>query len=207
KRGPRGRVRASPRARTALDATKERPRARTSRRIRDRLLLISVALGLAVASCYLPALDAEFITWDDTTYVTANPHLRGLSWSTTAWAFTTFYTGNWHPLTWLSLALDYQMYGLHPRGYHFTSLLLHVANTLLVFLVLHRLTGALWRSTAVAALFGLHPLHVESVAWVAERKDVLSALFWLLTIAAYMRYLRQRAWQGSELVEISFGCT
>src|SRR5207244_4481405 len=100
KRGPRGRVRASPRARTALDATKgERPRGQAASRtrlgsgIRDRLLLISVALGLAVASCYLPALDAEFITWDDPTYVTANPHLRSLSWSTTAWAFTTFYTG------------------------------------------------------------------------------------------------------------------
>src|SRR5206468_5292447 len=142
--------------------------------------------------------------WDDPTYVTANPHLRGLSLSTTAWAFTTFYTGNWHPLTWLSLALDYEMYGLHPRGYHLTSLFLHVANTLLVFLVLHRLTGALWRSTAVAALFGLHPLHVESVAWVAERKDVLSGFFWLLSMAAYARFVRLGTLTSYALVAVLF---
>src|SRR5207248_6243560 len=99
--------------------------------------------------------------------------------------------GNWHPLTWLSLQLDYELFGLRPWGYHLSNLLLHTANTLLLFLVLRRMTGAVWRSAVVAGLFGLHPMHVESVAWVTERKDVLSTLFWLLTIAAYARYARR----------------
>src|SRR5213594_1938347 len=105
-----------------------------------------------------------------------------------SWAFTSFEAGNWQPLTWVSLAFDYGLYGLRPYGYHLTSVALHVANTLLVFLVLHRLTGARWRSAMVAALFGLHPMRVESVAWVAERKDVLSGLFCLLTLWAYAEH-------------------
>ncbi|HJQ83413.1 MAG TPA: hypothetical protein VKA21_05010, partial [Candidatus Binatia bacterium] len=140
---------------------------------------------------YLPALGAQFINWDDPAYVTQNRNARDLSWATVRWAFTTFHTANWHPLTWLSLALDHTLWGVDPRGFHATSVVLHAANTGLVLLVLHRLTGAFWRSVAVAALFGLHPLHVESVAWVAERKDVLSALFWLLTMLAYVRWARR----------------
>ena len=131
----------------------------------------------------------DFINYDDPTYVTANPHVRGgLTWSNVGWAFTTRHAANWHPLTWLSHMLDVQLFGMNPRGHHITSVLLHVANTLLLFAVLRRMTNAVWPSAFVAALFAVHPLHVESVAWVAERKDVLSTLFWMLTMWAYARY-------------------
>jgi Flp pilus assembly protein TadD len=161
-------------------------------------------LAGVVALFYLPALSGEFINWDDPAYVTNNADIRRLDWRTVRWAFTTFHTGNWHPLTWISLALDHQLYGLRPFGYHATSLALHVANTVLVLLVLHRLTGAVWQSAAVAALFGLHPQHVESVAWVAERKDVLSAFFWLVTMLAYVRYVEAPAWRRYLLVVLAF---
>src|SRR5207245_11767193 len=144
-----------------------------------------------------------FINWDDPEYVTANPHIRSLSWSTVTWPFTSFDAANWHPLTWLSLALDYRLYGLEPRGYHLTSLALHVANAVLVFLVFHRLTHALWRSAAVAALFGVPPLRVESLAWVAEREDVLCAFFSLLTIAAYARWVRTPSWRTYAIVLVA----
>jgi hypothetical protein len=160
---------------------------------RDRTLdRVAIALALAVVTFvfYVPVLDASFLNWDDPPYVTANPNIRSLSWETVRWAFTTFQEGIWHPLTWLSLALDHAIYGLTPRGFHLTNLLLHVANTVLVFLVWDRLTRATIRSAVVAALFGLHPMHVESVAWVTERKDVLSTFFWLVTIGAYARYAR-----------------
>jgi len=172
--------------------------------VRRRLALVSVALAATVSLAYLPVLGADFINWDDPRYVLNNPHVRGLSWRTLTWAVTAFEAGNWHPLTWLSLALDYQMHGLRPHGYHLTSLALHVANSVLVLLVLHRLTGAVWRSAVVAALFGLHPLHVESVAWVTERKDVLVAFFWLLTMAAYARYARSPGWTSYLLVLLAF---
>src|SRR5205823_3114604 len=131
----------------------------------------TIALGLAVvtAVAYLPVLDAGFLNWDDPPYVTANPNIQTLSLATVRWAFTTFQEGIWHPLTWLSLAADHALYGgLDPRGFHVTNLVLHVVNTVLVFLVWQGLTGAMWRSAFVAALFGLHPMHVESVAWVTE---------------------------------------
>jgi len=154
----------------------------------------TIALGLAIVTVvsYLPVLDAGFLNWDDPPYVTANPNIQTLSLATVRWAFTTFQEGIWHPLTWLSLAADHALYGgLDPRGFHVTNLMLHVTNTVLVFFVWHGLTGAVWRSAFVGALFGLHPMHVESVAWVTERKDVLSTLFWLLTIAAYARYAKR----------------
>src|ERR1039458_7711965 len=112
-----------------------------------------------------------------------------LTWRGLVWAFG-FYAGNWHPLAWLSHMLDCQLYGARAGGHHLTSVLLHVATTLLLFSVLHRMTNAPWRSAAVAALFAWHPLHVESVAWVSERKDVLCAFFWMLTLLAYVRYAR-----------------
>jgi tetratricopeptide (TPR) repeat protein len=131
----------------------------------------------------------DFVNYDDTDYVTDNRQVQaGLTAPSIAWAFTTTHAANWHPLTWLSLQLDHQLYGLAPWGYHLTNLLLHLANTLLLFVALRRMTGAVWRSAMVAALFAVHPLHVESVAWVAERKDVLSTLFWMLTLLAYVRY-------------------
>src|SRR5207245_1599715 len=117
----------------------------------------------------------DFVNYDDETYVTKNPQVQeGLTLRTITWAFTAMESGNWHPLTWLSLELDTQLFGRKPAGFHLTNLLLHVANTLLLFFALKRMTRVVWRSACVAALFALHPLHVESVAWVAERKDVLS---------------------------------
>src|SRR5436305_632979 len=129
---------------------------------------------------------------DDPAYVSANSHVQsGLSWAGVRYAFTTFDKGFWHPLTWLSLMLDRSLFGPGAWGFHLTSLLLHAANTLLLFVVLRRMTGATWRSATVAAVFGLHPLHVESVAWIAERKDVLSTMFGLLALLAYTAYSRR----------------
>jgi hypothetical protein len=169
----------------------------------DRIA-IALALAIVTAFAYVPVLDAGFLNWDDPAYVSGNPGIRSLSWQTVAWAFTTFQEGIWHPLTWLSLALDHALYGLGPRGFHLTNLLLHVTNTVLVFLVWERLTGALGASALVAALFGLHPMHVESVAWVTERKDVLSACFWLLTMAAYVRFVRVGTWTAYLLVVLTY---
>src|SRR5262249_17794153 len=108
-----------------------------------------------------------------------------------SWALATYHANNWHPLTWISLQLDAQVFGLAPRGYHLTNLLLHTASVLLLFGVLRSMTGAVWRSAFVSALFGVHPLHVESVGWIAERKDVLSSFFWMLTMAGYAWYARR----------------
>jgi len=134
----------------------------------------------------------EFINYDDNDYVTNNIHVQaGLTWGGLIWAFTSFDAGNWFPLTWISHMIDCQLYGLSPGGHHLTSVFLHLANTLLLFTLLSRLTGSLWRSAFVAALFAVHPLHVESVAWVAERKDVLSTLFWMLSLMAYAWYVER----------------
>jgi tetratricopeptide (TPR) repeat protein len=155
---------------------------------------ISALLVLSVFAAYWPVQGYAFTHYDDHNYVWQNPHvLGGLSWSGLTWAFTHSFVGNWHPLTWLSHMLDVQLYGLNAGGHHVTNLQLHAANTVLLFLWLKRLTGFLWRSAVVAALFGLHPLHVESVAWVAERKDVLSTFFFLLTLMAYTRYAEGRS--------------
>jgi tetratricopeptide (TPR) repeat protein len=137
------------------------------------------------------------IAYDDYQYVTKNVHVqKGLSPESISWAFTTTDAGFWHPLTWLSLMLDYQLYGLNAGGYHWTNLLLHIISTLLLFSVLYRMTGSIWRSGFVAALFALHPLHVESVALVAQRKDVLSTVFWMLTMYAYVSYVdRPGVWR------------
>jgi len=152
-------------------------------------LLLIAAVTIAV---YWPVLNNGFIDYDDTDYVTANMMVRqGLTLKGFVWSFIAFHAGNWHPLTWLSHMLDIQLFGLNPMGHHADSLLFHAANALLLCLVLQRLTGRLGRSVVVALLFALHPLHVESVAWIAERKDVLSTFFWLLTVAAYLWYTRK----------------
>ncbi len=149
------------------------------------LLLLGLALGT-----YLPVVNNDFVSFDDPDYVTANWRVQqGLSWQNFTWAFSTAAAANWHPLTWLSHMLDCQLFGLGAWGHHLTSVLLHTLNTILVFLVLQRMTGAIGRSLVVALLFGLHPLRVESVAWVAERKDVLSTTFWMLTLWAYAAYV------------------
>jgi tetratricopeptide (TPR) repeat protein len=170
-------------------------------------------LVLVTIAVYWPVTGYDFVDYDDGSYVFQNTHVTGgLTWNGVKWAFTTLYFGIWHPLTWISHMLDCQVFGLRPGGHHLTSLLLHAANTVLLFGVLRRMTGALWRSALVAALFALHPLHVESVAWVAERKDVLSTFFVMLTLGAYVRYAegrrgkaesrKQKAENGSGGVEV-----
>lgn len=152
-------------------------------------LLLSAVLLLVTLAVFWQVKDHHFVEVDDPDYVTENPMVRqGLSLEGVLWAMTATHAANWHPVTWLSHMLDCQLFGLDPTGPHLVNLLLHLANMLLLFLFLSRLTDALWRSALVAALFALHPMHVESVAWVAERKDVLSTLFWLLTMWAYVRY-------------------
>ena len=156
-------------------------------------LLFCLLLGLLTAFAWWPVARCDFVALDDSAYVTGNPRVQaGLTLDGLDWAFRTGHSANWHPVTWLSHMLDTQLYGLQPAGHHLTNLALHLAATLLLFLVFSQMTGALWRSALVAALFSLHPLHVESVAWVSERKDVLSALFFMLTLWAYGRY----AWKS-----------
>jgi len=154
--------------------------------------LIILFLVVATLAVYWHATGNGFVNLDDPGYVSGNSRVQaGLTIDNVRWAFTSFEMGNWHPLTWLSHMADCQVYGLNPRGHHFTSIFIHIVNTVLLFLLFARMTGALWRSALVAALFALHPLHVESVAWVAERKDVLSTLFFLLALLAYVRYVER----------------
>jgi tetratricopeptide (TPR) repeat protein len=161
---------------------------------RHTLLLLGALLFAATLLLYAPALSHQFINLDDNHYVTDNLYVTGgLTAENIHWAFHTFNMGNWHPLTWLSHMLDCQLFGVHPAGHHATSVLLHAVNALLLFLLLARATGAPVRSFLVAALFAVHPLNVESVAWVAERKTVLCTLFSFLTFAAYGWYARTQS--------------
>lgn len=158
---------------------------------RDSRTLIAILIGVAVFACFWPALRNGFVGYDDPDYVTRNPMISaGWTWRLFPWAFTTPHASNWHPLTWMSHALDCSLFGLAPQGHHFTSLVFHAANAALVFLWLETATGFRWRCAFVALVFGLHPLHVESAVWVAERKDVLSAFFLLLALLAYTHYAR-----------------
>jgi tetratricopeptide (TPR) repeat protein len=155
-------------------------------------ILICLVLISAIIAVYYKVCTYDYINYDDLTYVFDNPNIQsGISLNTIKWMFTTNVGCNWHPLTWLSFMLDWQLFGSNAGGRHFTNLIFHIANTLLLFLVFKRMTSAIWQSAFVAALFALHPLHVESVAWVAERKDVLSTFFWLLTMSAYLRYVKR----------------
>jgi tetratricopeptide (TPR) repeat protein len=156
------------------------------------VFLIYLTLAVSTFIAYEPVRHNGFVEYDDDIYVTENPHVtNGLRCESIIWAFTRPHAGNWHPLTWLSHMLDCELFGLNPPWHHLTSLLFHIVNTLLLFLVLKMMSGAVWPSAFVAAAFALHPLHVESVAWVAERKDVLSGFFWMLTMAAYLRYAKR----------------
>ena len=155
-----------------------------------RAVLICVLLAAATLATFWPVRHHEFLNWDDLTYVTGNDHVKGgLTWEGCAWAFTHSYSANWHPLTWISHMLDCQWFGLHAGPHHLVNLAFHIANTLLLFGFLRYATGALWRSAFAAALFALHPLHVESVAWVSERKDVLSTCLALLALHGYVSYV------------------
>jgi protein O-mannosyl-transferase len=161
----------------------------TNRHSSRLFVLICLVLALGTAALYWPITKHPFINFDDWQYVVENSHVNtGLSGTNTVWAFTTSEQANWHPATWLSHQLDCSLFGLNAGAHHFVNLLFHVTNTLLLFIFLRRATGALWRGAFVAALFAWHPMHVESVAWVSERKDVLSTFFWLLTLLAYLRY-------------------
>ncbi len=157
-----------------------------------RSLIVCLLLSGSVAAVYGQTLQFEFVRWDDPPYIYENPHVRGgLTRHGLVWAFTSSHAANWHPLTWASHMLDCDRFGLRPGGHHAGNVLLHILNTLLLFGVLRSMTAAVWRSALVAALFGLHPLHVESVAWVAERKDVLCTCFGLLALGAYVSYARR----------------
>ena len=178
----------------------------------SRKWLLCLLLALATWLAYWPVLRCGFVDLDDPLYVTENYQVQaGLSGKGLAWAFTTGHAANWHPLTWLSHQLDAQLFGLRAWGHHLTSLLLHTVNAILLFLVLRRAAGSTNREEGeagfepqtalcalVAALFALHPAHVESVAWVAERKDVLSGFFFMLTLGAYVRYAESRRKMGAE---------
>jgi protein O-mannosyl-transferase len=157
-----------------------------------RAALFAVLLAGMTLAVFAPVLTLQFINVDDNVYVTGNDHVqRGLTWRNATWALTALEAANWHPVTWMSHMLDVTLYGLNPRGHHATSLLIHTLNVVLLFLWLRSMTGALWKSLLVAALFAVHPLDLESVAWIAERKNVLSTLFLLLTLWAYVGYTRK----------------
>ncbi len=163
-------------------------------------LLACLVLALGTLVLYSPVAHFSFIDFDDDEYVSDNPVTQaGLTWQGLQWAFNGIHVGNWHPLSWLSHELDCQLFGLNAGAHHLVNVAFHIANTLLLFALLRGLTGAAWRSAFVAALFAWHPLHVESVAWVAERKDVLSTFFWLLTLMAYVRYVQKTVEQGKRL--------
>jgi len=152
-----------------------------------------LTLAAVTLAVYLQTVNHLFIQIDDDVYVTSNPHVTtGITIKNIAWAFASVEATNWHPVTWLSHMMDVQLYGMNPGGHHLTNVLIHTITSVLLLLLLLRLTGALWQSSFVAALFALHPLHVESVAWVAERKDVLSGLFWIITIFFYVNYTERR---------------
>jgi len=156
-----------------------------------RVVIFCLLLVAATLAFYNPIVHNGFIEFDDSDYIVKNPQVQsGLTWNTVKWSFTTFHAANWHPLTWLSHAFDCQIFRLNPVGHHYVNLLLHAANAVLLFLLLWQATGLRWPSLVVSALFALHPINVESVAWVAERKNVLSMLFFLLALYAYDRYAR-----------------
>ncbi len=180
--------------------TQERPGGRNGN---GAVIGVCVLLVVAVGLVFGQTVRYEFVNLDDDVYVYANPQVaQGLTLPGIAWAFTTSHSAYWHPLTWLSHMLDCQLWGLNAGGHHLTNVVLHAANAVLLFLVLRQMTRALWLSAFVAAVFAIHPLNVESVAWVAQRKNVLSTLFWLLTMGAYLGYVRKPGWRRYVLVVI-----
>lgn len=161
---------------------------------RHRELFVCLMLAAATVSVYWQVHRYDFINFDDDQYVTENPHVRdGLTSDGIIWAFTSYHAGNWHPLTWISHMLDVRLFGMKAGFHHLVNLFFHLLNTLLLFYIFSRMTGSPWRSGFMAALFALHPLHVESVAWISERKDVLSTFFWMLAMWSYFRYVERPA--------------
>ena len=183
---------------------------------KDLRLTATLALLLAVITflVFSSVLRFDFLNWDDQSYVTENDHVKGgLTQAGVTWAFVKSHSANWHPITWLSHMADVSMFGMNPAGHHAINLVFHIANSVLLMLLLWLMTGSVWRSAMVAALFALHPLHVESVAWVAERKDVLSAFFGILTLMAYTHYVgeskvsgrKSKVWYGVALGLFALG--
>ena len=171
---------------------------------------IQIAVGLFITVvtfvAYYKVLGYEFLNFDDNKYVTENPHIiNGFSYEDVIWAFAESYASNWHPLTWLSHMLDFEIYGLDPFGHHLTNLLFHTLNSLLLFFVLMKMTKRIWQSAFVAVLFALHPLNVESVAWIAERKNVLSGFFFFLTIWFYIKYSERKKNYGWIILFFALG--
>lgn len=165
----------------------------------SRPRLVALLLALITAVVFWPVLHCEFVNFDDEDYITQNAQVQsGINWNGLRWAFATFHSFNWHPITWLSHMLDCQLFGINSSAHHGVNLLLHAANAMLLLLVLHRMTGYLWPSAFAAALFAIHPVHVESVAWASERKDVLSTFFLMLTLWAYARFVESKGETGGE---------
>ena len=178
----------------------------TAKQESPRLIAIGIFLIVVTFIAYFKVLGYEFLNFDDNQYVTENPHItNGFSYEDVVWAFTESYASNWHPITWLSHMLDFEIYGLDPFGHHLTNLIFHALNGILLFFVLIRMTGAIWKSAFVAVLFALHPLNVESVAWIAERKNVLSGFFFFLTIWMYISYSERKQFYGWMLLFFALG--
>jgi Tfp pilus assembly protein PilF len=178
---------------------------RAMRTDKTKRITIALLLLITTIAVYWPAAGHEFINYDDPAYVTGNAHVRtGFSYENIRWAFTTTLMGNWNPVTWFSHMADAQLFGLDPSGHHLPSIILHGLTTVLLFLFLNRVTGASWRSALVALIFSLHPLRVESVAWVSERKDVLSAFFFMTTLLAYAFYTERQSIMRYCVVALSF---
>jgi Tfp pilus assembly protein PilF len=172
---------------------------------RYRVARFALLLGLVTVVLFWPSVQFEFVSLDDNVYVTDNPEVRrGITAEGLRWAFTNVDAGTWHPLTWVSHMLDYRLYGPGAGGHHLTNILIHASAAMLLFIVLNAMTGFLWGSGLVAAFFAFHPLHVESAAWVAERKDVLSGFFWVATMGAYWLYVKRPAPSRYLLVVVSF---
>ena len=159
-----------------------------------QIYIAVLILMVSVAFAYWNVDTFEFLSLDDQSYIFGNPHVKsGLTWASIKWAFSTFEASNWHPITWMSHMLDFELYGLKPAGHHLTNFLLHLINTLALFFGLKTMTKSVVPSACASLLFGLHPLHVESVAWVSERKDVLSACFMFITIFVYAKFTFSKA--------------
>ncbi len=154
--------------------------------------IICILLSVLIVAVYWKIQYHEFVNYDDGRYITENKHIKGFSKENFIWAFTKSHSANWHPITWLSHTLDIRLFGLNPKGHHLTNLVFHIANSLLLFLVFARMTGAIWKSCVVASFFAFHPINIESVAWAAERKNLLSTFFWFLTMWTYIHYVQKR---------------
>jgi len=172
---------------------------------KKQIFIIYIVLTVMTLAVYWQVHDFDFISYDDPFYITGNSHVQsGVTLNGFFWTFATKYFGLWNPLVWLSFMFDYELYGLHAGGYHLTNLILHIFSTLLLFWIFCRMTDEIWKSAFVAAFFALHPLHIESVAWISERKDVLSAFFWMLTLCLYVYYTKRPVLRRYLLVVIAF---